>query len=79
MSKFNLKDKQKSNEYIKLDGKFEVEHETEKGILIKNSKTEEAEWFPINHVKKTGDDIEIAEWLYNKSDLFNGEAEADEE
>lgn len=73
MSKFNLKDKQKSNEYVKLDGKFKVEHETEKGILIKNSETEEGEWFPINHVKKTGDDIEIAEWLYDKSDLFEEE------
>jgi hypothetical protein len=70
MSKFNLKDKD-SNEMIELPDNFTVEHETEKGILIKNSINDDAEWMPLSHVKVSGDIISVAKWLYDKSDLFN--------
>ena len=73
MSKFKLNGKKEQNEYIKLSGKFEVETETEKGILIKNIETEEGDWFAKSQVKTDGDVIEIAKWAYDKSDLFGDE------
>ena len=74
MAKFKLNEKKEQNEYIRLIGKFEVEKETEKGILIKNVETEKEDWFAKSQVKTDGDTIEIAKWAYDKSDLFEDEA-----
>ena len=72
MAKFNLNEKRKETEMKELPENFIVEHETEKGILIKNSDTADAEWFSKAQVKTEGDRIKIPQWLYEKADLFSG-------
>ena len=68
MAKFKLNEK--NTEYIELpEGVYEIEHETDKGYLIKNTNGE-AEWFPKVAVKKEGNKISVAKWMYDKSDLF---------
>ena len=72
MAKFNLNEKRKETEMTELPKNFIVEHETEKGILIKNSDNADAEWFSKAQVKTEGDNIKIPQWLYEKADLFSG-------
>jgi hypothetical protein len=71
MAKFNLNEKRKETEIVELADNFIVEHETEKGILIKNSDNADAEWFSKAQVKIEGDKIKIPQWLYEKADLFS--------
>ena len=71
MSKFNVKDKEQKQEWVELDNKFVVEHETEKGILIKNTDNDYADWFPKAYVDVSGKKIKVADWLHSKSDLFD--------
>lgn len=76
---FNLNEKKKEIEYVELPKNFVVEHETEKGILIKDGDTANANWFGKCQVKLEGDKIKIPRWLYEKEELFNrvqGDSEA---
>jgi hypothetical protein len=68
MAKFKLDEK--NTEYIELpEGIYEVEHETDKGCLIKNNQGE-GEWFAKSAIKREGNKIRVAKWMYDKSDLF---------
>ena len=69
MAKIKLKSKE--TKFIKLPSNFSVEHQTDKGILISNTVTDEGEWFPLAYVKTDGESIEIADWLVSKSDLLS--------
>ena len=70
MAKIKLKIKE--IKFTKLPSNFAVEHETDRGILISNTATDEGEWFPLAYVKTDGDGgIEIADWLVGKSDLLS--------
>lgn len=79
MAKFNLNEKRKETEMTELPENFVVEHETMKGILIKNNDNAEAEWFSKSQVKVEGDKIKIPQWLYEKADLFSEESSKPEE
>ena len=68
MAKIKLKSK--DTKYVKLPDTYHVEHQTDKGILIANEQMD-GEWFPLSYVKLSGDDIEVADWLIEKSDLLS--------
>ena len=69
MAKIKLKSKETN--FIKLPSNFKVEHQTDRGILLSNTLTEEGEWFPLSYVKISGNEIEVADWLVSKSDLLS--------
>ena len=69
MAKIKLKSKE--TKYVKLPSNFKIEHQTDKGILISNSVTDEGEWFPLSYVRIDDNSIKIADWLVSKSDLLS--------